>query len=133
MSNGKKIVDGLEGAIRHAKGDESATRVTRYAVTGTDVAQAAPEQFMQLARAARRTYTEFDKKIGMAMTATRAEQIKQWRCVEGYTWRAVASAAFGAWRDDAEWHPPSNQLAGMALCAHAARFMGEDADNGPWN
>lgn len=55
--------------------------------------------------------------------------VKNWRCVEGQTWRGVAACA------DQTWHTTShgNQLFGEDLCQASARILGEDPHAEPWN
>jgi len=92
------------------------------------------DQLMALAKMAKHTYDTFDAEIGAKMTPERAARVKELRCgnIE-HSWRAVAEVAHGEWGADATWSPPSNQLAGMALCARAAELLGEDARAEPWN
>lgn len=59
-----------------------------------------------------------------------AEFIKELRCSQDYTWRAVA-------RDFTEKYPEiesstSNQYVGMKLCDAAMKFLGETVEQG-WN
>lgn len=91
------------------------------------------EDLMRLAKAAAATSDYFRSFIGKKMTRERAEQIRKLRVDDGFTWRAVAQECFGLWGDDAEWNPPSNQLAGMALCEFAAEMFEEHFMKGPWN
>ncbi|MFI2426219.1 hypothetical protein ACH5A7_19315 [Streptomyces sp. NPDC018955] len=64
-----------------------------------------------------------------AITPEMAAQIRRWRCEEEYSWRAVAQAASDLW--GSEWG--SNQLFGEDLCVAAARLLGEDPCQEPWN
>lgn len=69
---------------------------------------------------------------GWVNSRERALQVREWRCGgEGGTWRWVAEQAHAAWGGD--WSPPSNQLAGQALCLAAADLLGEDGNEEPWN
>jgi len=61
----------------------------------------------------------------------RALTVRRWRTTGGCTWRAVAERAHARW--DGAWSPPSNQLAGAALCTVAAEMLGEDPSEEPWN
>lgn len=67
------------------------------------------------------------------MTKKRALEIRRIRVEEEYTWRAVARHCHKLWGDAADWDPPSNQLAGMALCKLAAKVFNEDYYDNDWN
>jgi len=45
----------------------------------------------------------------------------------------VARKSFEYWPEWFRWDPPSNQVAGMALCKIAAEYLGEDYFTDPWN
>ena len=80
----------------------------------------------------------FDTHAAGAMTKEQAAMIRSWRVDEHYTWRAVARVAFGMaaigwWPGWGLWHPPSNQIMGMALCERAAKFFNEKYMEPPWN
>ncbi len=69
-----------------------------------------------------------------------ATRIKSYRCHNNTcagTWRYVAACAHAHYHSKAyeyiDWYPASNQLMGMALCANAAKVLGEDPDKEPWN
>ncbi len=85
------------------------------------------EALMELARAAKQTYDLFEEEIRPLMSRERATRIKELRKL--LSWRALASATFEEWRDDACWSPPSNQLAGMVLTRLAAELLGENEDD----
>lgn len=92
------------------------------------------DQLMALAEAAKHTYETFDVEIKAKMTPERAARVRELRCGDvAHSWRAVAEVVHEEWGDDATWSPPSNQLAGMALCARAAELLGEDGRAEPWN
>lgn len=92
-----------------------------------------PEQLLEFARQASDAKARFDRVVERGMTLERAKQIKVWRCMVGCTWRRVAELASEQWGTAAKWSPPSNQLAGLALCETAARRLGEDPEREPWN
>jgi hypothetical protein len=80
----------------------------------------------KIVRDALPTFDEWLVHFTKVMTPKRARQIKQWREVEGYTWRGVAARTFDAWGEpDAVWEPKSNQIAGMHLCNVAMDLLGE--------
>ncbi len=95
--------------------------------TGESFKITSKEALMELARAARRTYDLFELEIRPLMTTERALRIKHLRQL--LSWRALASATFDEWRDDARWSPPGNQLAGMVLTRLAAEILGEKEDD----
>ncbi|WP_436788599.1 hypothetical protein [Yinghuangia sp. YIM S10712] len=64
-----------------------------------------------------------------SITPEMAAQIRAWRVDEEYTWRAVAQAATDLWGS----HWGSNQIYGAELCSAAAKMLGEDPDQEPWN
>ena len=64
-----------------------------------------------------------------AITPEMAVQVRVWRVDEERSWRAVAEAASELWGSG--WG--GNQLFGEDLCAAAARVLGEDAREAPWN
>ncbi|MFE0098959.1 hypothetical protein [Streptomyces sp. NPDC059009] len=63
------------------------------------------------------------------VTAEMAAQIRIWRVDEDLSWRSVAQAATDLW--GSEWG--SNQIYGRDLCVAAAKVLGEDPDQEPWN
>lgn len=94
------------------------------------------EEFQRLAKMARRVYDEAEVEAEQFVTPALAARIRQLRCEEGYTWRAIALDVYHELDTKGEvpnWSPPSNQLAGMALCKIAADLLGEDANKDPWN
>jgi len=72
-------------------------------------------------------------RIRCSMTPDRAREIRRLRVEERLSWRGVARATADAWGREAIWEPRSNQLAGMILCEVAARLLGEDYLEDPWN
>lgn len=88
----------------------------------------------ELERMAHQTHNVVDGYMQMAtglMTIERAQFVRQLRVGQGYSYRAVAHdcrTPFGG-----TWLPLSNQLAGVALCAVAAKLLGEDPGDENWN
>ncbi len=84
------------------------------------------------------TYARF-KDMMWHMNLAQAHEVRRMRVEERRTWRSVARACHlmitsGEWTWGRQiWIPPSNQLAGMALCHHAARLLGGDFMEPPWN
>lgn len=89
------------------------------------------EDLQDLVKAANETYKSFEKQVA-DMTRKEAREVRRVRVDEGYSWRAVARH-FHDLGDFGEFSPPSNQLAGMALCERAAKHFGEDYMSPPWN
>jgi hypothetical protein len=90
-----------------------------------------PAEAALASRAARRAYARFQRIAARAMTRGRAVEIRVWRVNLECSWRKIAELAHAGW--GAKWSPPSNQLAGLALCRRAAALLGEDALAPPWN
>lgn len=65
------------------------------------------------------------------LTDAQCQQIRQWRCVDNFSWRGVAHAAHEAF--GGKWQPTWNQVAGLDLCEAAAKRLGEDHWGEPWN
>jgi hypothetical protein len=86
------------------------------------------EQLLELARAAAATKAAFDDDFA-GLTLDQARFVRRLRCVDCYSWRAVAETCALNWGGD--WG--SNQLAGMALCERAAALLSEDPNAEPWN
>lgn len=93
------------------------------------------EQLWELAKSALATSERLEKLAYELVTRERAEEIRRLRVDEEYTWRMIAEACYKAWQLTPDhWSPPSNQIAGMALCQAAAEFfLGEHYMREPWN
>ncbi|MDT9682393.1 hypothetical protein RND61_09980 [Streptomyces sp. TRM76323] len=63
------------------------------------------------------------------ITPEMAARIRTWRVDEDLSWRAVAQAASDLWGSGFG----SNQLYGKNLCVAAAKVLGEDPHQEPWN
>lgn len=90
-----------------------------------------------MGKQANERYKEFDA-IARSMTLEEAKEVRRLRIDERRTWRALARACHdniqtGQWAWLSAWSPSSNQIAGMALCHHAAKLLGEDFMEPPWN
>ena len=103
--------------------------------TGTSEAQAevsrlrklTPAELTVMGDAANKTHEYFHRRIEVGREMAR--MIRHLRVEKDYSWRAVARACSVAWGED--WG--ANQLAGMALCEKAAKLLGEDFLQPPWN
>lgn len=91
------------------------------------------EKVEELAKAAQETMALFRESIGKQMSMTRAARIRELRVDMEMSWRSVASQTFVDWGTDADWEPPSNQLAGTALCEAAAKLLKQYYMQPPWN
>lgn len=86
-----------------------------------------PEDLSALRDAGNQTYGYFREKIEIDVLT--AQMIRILRVKQNYSWRSIArhcsqyfNLPFG-----------SNQLAGMVLCEKAAKALGEDFMEPPWN
>ncbi|MGW4276586.1 hypothetical protein ACWEGQ_30545 [Streptomyces seoulensis] len=70
-----------------------------------------------------------DRVDAEAVTSEMAVRIRAWRVDGEYSWRAVAQAASELWGTGRG----GNQLYGEALCVAAARALGENPYQEPWN
>lgn len=103
--------------------------------TGTKEAQAdvsrlrrlSPAGLTALADEANKTDAFFRQYIEVKRED--ANLIRQLRVDKDYSWRAVARFCSRVWR--APWG--GNQLAGMVICEKAAKVLGEDFLQPPWN
>jgi hypothetical protein len=115
---------------------EADKKILEEAGCGGLIAITSNEQLMELAQAAGETKSIFDAML-KGMAQEQADFIRELRVDKGYTWRSVAQTCSenklfegGVY----DWQPPSNQLAGMALCERAAKFFkDEQYMKEPWN
>ncbi|MBA7692056.1 hypothetical protein ES703_100614 [subsurface metagenome] len=107
----------------------------KAAGTGTKEAQAevsrlhtlTPTELTVMADAGNKTYQYFCQHIKVSPGL--AKLIRQLRVERDYSWRTVARFYSRVWR--APWG--GNQLAGMVICEKAAKLLGEDFLQPPWN
>ncbi len=92
-----------------------------------------PEQLSELARQGGKTLALF-RTMAIDMQLDEARKIREWRIFDRMSWRAIARGAFeeGFLRSQV-WQPASNQIMGMVLCERAAKMLGENYYEGPWN
>ena len=131
MTNKPKFITPDSSLLGQGKLDPADEQVLREAAEGGGVRIASVEQVKLLKRAAKQAVISF-RAMTFDMTQEQAELIRKWRVDEGYSWRAIASAAFGL-AEDWTWEPSSNQLAGMAVCEKAAELHDENFMRPPWN
>ena len=107
----------------------------KAAGTGTKEAQAevsrlrtlTPAELTVMVDAGNKTYQYFRQHIKVSPRL--AKLIRQLRVERDYSWRTVARFYSKVWR--APWG--GNQLAGMVICEKAAKLLGEDFLQPPWN
>lgn len=88
------------------------------------------EQLQEMAKQAAERFEEF-KELCSPMEPWQARIVRVLRVEKNCSWRAVAEVCHKlGW---GEWSPPSNQIMGMALCERAARLLGENYEEPPWN
>jgi len=77
----------------------------------------------------------FDDLRDMARRHMKLRQARFIRLLrlDGHSWRSIAGLCHRRGWDWANWAPPSNQIAGMALCERAAELHGENYRKEPWN
>lgn len=103
--------------------------------TGTKEAQAevsrlhklTPAKLTVMADAGNKTFQCFRQHIEVSREF--AKLIRQLRVERDYSWRTVARFCSQVWRTP--WG--GNQLAGMVICEKAAKLLGEDFLQPPWN
>ena len=91
-----------------------------------------PGELTVLADAANKTYQSFRQVLQIAelfQDQETANLIRKLRVDKGYSWRAVARFCSNVGR--APWG--GNQIAGMVICEEAAKLLGEDFLEPPWN
>ena len=67
-------------------------------------------------------------------TPEMVNDIREWRCVEDYTWRAVATDFYEKYKEVSYSHSilPSNQINGMMICGVAQELLKQENSEG-WN
>lgn len=86
-----------------------------------------PTELTIMAEAGNKTYKHFYHYI--KVNDAEAKLIRLLRVERDLSWRAIARFGSHLWR--APWG--GNQLAGMVICQKAAKLMGEDFMQPPWN
>ena len=107
----------------------------KAAGTGTEEAQAevsrlrklTPHDLTVLANEGQKTCEHFRQCI--PVTKGTANFVRQLRIERNLSWRAVARYYSIAWSEP--WG--GNQIAGMVICEKAAKLLGEDFMEPPWN
>ena len=86
-----------------------------------------PGELTVLAEAGNKTAEAFEKYIHVNVAT--AKLIRKLRVEKDLSWRAVARFCSKLWT--APWG--GNQIAGMVICDKAAKLLGEDFMQPPWN
>src|SRR5262245_36737601 len=82
------------------------------------------DDVMKMAQQAREKYDMYSLMILKIMDKKRAKEVYDFRVTQRYTWRLLAVACWSKWEEAAHiWQPPTNQLAGMALCEVASQIL----------
>ncbi len=94
------------------------------------------EELMEMAKMAKMAKERMDgftEEFVKIIDDVKAAFVKEIRCNQGYSWRAVAEKCYEEWNGDPQWwYPASNQLAGMAICEISQKLLGEEESYG-WN
>jgi len=83
---------------------------------------------------AQKQWEEEKQKLKDDLTPEMVNDIREWRCVEDYTWRAIATAFYEKYKDFSYSHSilPSNQINGMMICGVAQDLLKQENSEG-WN
>ncbi|MFH0809049.1 MAG: hypothetical protein V2A77_01045 [Pseudomonadota bacterium] len=136
--NGGAILVTTDRVLRVAAGGMTPHEVLEKAIVegkGTNEARAEvsrlhtlkPGELTVLAEAGNKTYQSFRQHIEVNQET--ASLIRRLRVDKSYSWRAVARFCSKRWRGP--WG--GNQIAGMVICEKAAKLLGEDFMEPPWN
>ena len=113
--------EAMDKAIAEGNGTkESQAEVSR-------LRKLSPAELTALAKAGNETAELFRQKL--EVNEKGAKLIRHLRVDKDYSWRAIARYLSRVLK--APWG--SNQLAGMVLCKKAAKLLGEDYLQPPWN
>lgn len=112
-------------ALEEAKLSDKGTPAAQAEVSRLH--QLKPSELTAMAEAGNKTYESFQKYIEVNLKT--AKLIRKLRVEKDLSWRAVARFCSKLWA--APWG--GNQLAGMAICDKAAKLLGEDFLQPPWN
>jgi len=91
-----------------------------------------PHDFRELAMRAGEVHGEFLNMVRGGMKKRHARFVRQLR-LANHSWRSIAHHCYDRGWAWAKWEPPSNQVAGIALCERAAELHGENYMKEPWN
>ncbi len=106
--------------------------VLASAAHGEGTRQVTPDEVSELAHQGATVFDELRDLARRGMKPRQARYIRVLR-LDGHSWRSIAGLCHKRGWDWANWAPPSNQLAGMALCERAAELHEENYRKEPWN
>ena len=79
-------------------------------------------------------WDEAMQRIEDNMTPEMVQSIREWRCEEDYTWRAVSRAFYVSYPEFCIEHKldEGNQISGMMICEVAQKLLKQENSEG-WN
>lgn len=79
-------------------------------------------------------WEEEKETLSNDLTPEMVNDIREWRCVEDYTWREIATAFYDKYKDFSYAHSilPGNQISGMMICGVAQDLLKQENSEG-WN
>jgi len=120
-AGGMTPYEAMDKALAEGKGTpEAQADVSR-------LRQLKPSDLTALSEAGNKTYELFRQKLEVNEPGARL--IRHLRVEKDYSWRAISRYISRTMK--APWG--ANQLAGMVLCEKAAKLLGEDFMQPPWN
>lgn len=96
--------------------------ILKAANTGEGMIPITPDMLRQMAIDAKAKFEKYKNHVLQIMNKARAQEVYDLRVKQKSTWRAVALACWAQWKE-ADWHPATNQIAGIALCQRAAEIL----------
>lgn len=103
-----------------------------YLLNSGSITLTTREEIEEMARRVAETHAYFLEWIHPRMSRGRAERIRDLRCVQNQSYRAIAGQSALEWGADGAWQPSTNSIAGVVLCECAADLFGEDVHAYPW-
>ena len=130
--DGPALVTSDRAIIERGKLDAADYSVMASTAHGEGKRVLAPHDLQELAMKAGDVHGEFLDMVRGGMKKRHARYVRQLR-LANHSWRSVAHLCYDRGWEWGRWEPPSNQLAGMALCERAAELHGENYREEPWN
>jgi hypothetical protein len=92
------------------------------------------QETQRMQEEAQKQWEDEKQKLKDDLTPEMVNDIREWRCVEDYTWRAIATAFYEKYKDFSYSHSilPSNQINGMMICGVAQDLLKQENSEG-WN
>lgn len=128
-NGGRVMIVNTEEAVKMAEADKGPKLPRPKKPLAPGLLELKPKDMDLMDQAAAATVQLFQDEVARVMNDQRAAFVRRLRVDQRYTWRKIARTCAEAWHTD--WG--SNQLAGMAICEHAARRTFEDYRKPPWN